>query len=411
MKRYLQSITALSIFALCWLFSSPNVFASGNLYLTPGSLTGGVGSNVSVSVRTNITSDTVNAVQANLAYPADKLDFVSINAASSPFNIQAESTGGGGTVRIARGIVGTGISGDRLIAVVTFKVKQNTGTAAIGFAGDSAIVSGTSNSNVLSGTTGTTVTLSDAVPTNTPVPNDRNTIEITDIKVEDITFNSASVTWITNIPADSTVEYGLTDQFGLTAHQDVATTSHKLVLDSPLITPGTTYLFRVKSALKNDTEAVGEQMTFSTKGYTALLKIEDQNSNPLSNVDVTISSPNGPITQKTDGSGHVTFTDLPPGKHVVVVDTPSGTESSTIDLVPGEETDIESDPTPQQFTIKVAGVSDSAFNFSKQTLLVVLIPAILVLFGIILWIVVRISRSNSIHESTYEETNNTLNQS
>lgn len=409
MKRYLQSLVVLGIFALYSYFLTPHIFAAGNLYLTPGSLTGGSGSNISVSIRANITSDTVNAVQANLTYPADKLDFVGINAASSPFNIQAESTGGGGFVKVARGIVGTGVTGDRLIAVVTFKVKQNSGTASIGFAGDSALVSGTSNSNVLSGTSGSTVTFSKAVPTPIPTIQATNSIEVSEINVAEVTYNSATITWNTNIAANSTVEYGLSDQFGLTAHQDTATISHRLVLDSPLISPGTTYTFRVKSASGSENEVVSDQMTFTTKGYTALLKIEGQDEIPLANVNVTVSSPNGPITQKTDGSGYVTFTNLPAGIHIVVVETPFGTESSTIEISDGEEVSDDSESQPQQFTILVAGASDSLFDFPRQTLLVIMIPAIIILLGVILFIIFRISRNNTGQDSTYDNTGNTVN--
>ncbi len=398
MKRYLQIIIVLGVFVGYFFFSLSNTFAAGNLYLTPSNTTGGMGSNITVSVRTNITSDPVNAIQANLTYPADKLDFVGVNAAASPFNIQAESTGGGGVVRIARGVIGAGLTGDRLVATVTFRVKQNSGTAAISFAGDSAVVSGSSNSNVLSGTTGSNITMSNAKPSPTVTSNPQTTIEISELKVEDITYNSATVTWKTNVDTDSTIEYGLSDKFGLTAHQSTATSSHRLVLDSPLIAPGTTYLFIAKSADNKENETVSEQMSFTTKGYTVVVKVEDPSSNPVANADVTVASPNGPITLKTDSSGQVTFNNLPTGKMVVIIETSSGSKTSTIEVnTPNQEG--EEELSHQEFTIQVAGVSDTKFELNKQTLLIIAVPVILLLLGLIVGIIVRISKNNATSET------------
>lgn len=139
---------------------------AATLYLSPASATVNVGSNFSVAVRVNTGGDAVNAVQANLSYPASLLDFVSISGAGSAFEIQAESSGGNGQIRIGRGTVQP-VSGDALVATITLKGKAS-GTATVSFNGDSAVVRSSDSANILSSTQSGTYTVQ--TPPNPPPP-------------------------------------------------------------------------------------------------------------------------------------------------------------------------------------------------------------------------------------------------
>jgi len=69
--------------------------------------------------------------------------------------------------------------------------------------------------------------------------------KLTDVTVDQIGPNSARVNWATDVPADSTVEYGLTAALGKTVKASTAVQQHQLLLTG--LDYATTYLFRVGS--------------------------------------------------------------------------------------------------------------------------------------------------------------------
>lgn len=118
------------------------------VYFNPSSQTYSVGSTFTIDVREDSATQTVNAVQANFSYPADKLSFVSADGSASGFTTQAQNTGGAGQVTLARGIIGS-LSGDQLVAKVTFKVDA-AGVANLSFINGTSLVSSTTNQSILS---------------------------------------------------------------------------------------------------------------------------------------------------------------------------------------------------------------------------------------------------------------------
>jgi hypothetical protein len=149
--------------------------ATNQLYLTPSSGTVLSGNNVDVQVRVNSGTDPVNAVQANLSYDPAKLQFVSVSTTGSAFPLEAQSTGGSGSVNMARAVNGGSApaTGDQLFATVTFKALVSSTTANINIAAGSAVVRSTDNSNILVDSAGATFTLGSAstpTPTATPTP-------------------------------------------------------------------------------------------------------------------------------------------------------------------------------------------------------------------------------------------------
>ncbi len=132
--------------------------AVGVMSLSPDSSSVSMGKSFTVQIYEDSQGDKVNAVQANLTYPTNLLDFVSIDTSSSAFGVTAPSHGGSGTVVIARGSV-TPVIGKQLVAAVTFKPKSSSGNANIDFASGSAVLRSTDNKNTLNSTTGATYTL------------------------------------------------------------------------------------------------------------------------------------------------------------------------------------------------------------------------------------------------------------
>lgn len=128
--------------------SAPTIPPAPTIYFNPPTQGYTVGSNITIDIRENSGSTGVNAVQANFSYPSDKLTFVSADGSASGFTTEAQSVGGNGTVTLARGVIGN-LTGDQLIAKITFKVNV-AGTATLSFVNGSALISSTTNQNIIS---------------------------------------------------------------------------------------------------------------------------------------------------------------------------------------------------------------------------------------------------------------------
>ena len=156
-----------------YLLVSLSQGSNTTLYLVPPSGTVVQNNSFSVAIRLNTGGESVNAVQANLSYPADKLDFVSINDAGSAFGYIAENQGGDGSIRIARATTpgGPPASGDVLVSTVNFKAKVGSGIAAVDFAAGSGVARSNGDGvNILSGTTGGSYNFSPPPVTANPTP-------------------------------------------------------------------------------------------------------------------------------------------------------------------------------------------------------------------------------------------------
>ena len=121
--------------------------AAPNLFFNPSATQVTEGQMVTVQVREDSGTVPVNAVQANISYPADKLEMKYINVVGSEFQITAEQTTTEGSVRLARGRQGAPLTGSRQIAQITF-VAKSAGTAEIDYTAGSVVVNSTDNSNV-----------------------------------------------------------------------------------------------------------------------------------------------------------------------------------------------------------------------------------------------------------------------
>ena len=102
-KKILATILIASLLYLNSLFINvPASHAAATLYLAPATQTVNNGDTFLVAVRVNVFGDDkTNAVQAVLSYPADKLDVLGLDYTGSAFGIQAESTYGGGSIKMA----------------------------------------------------------------------------------------------------------------------------------------------------------------------------------------------------------------------------------------------------------------------------------------------------------------------
>jgi signal peptidase len=86
--------------------------------------------------------------------------------------------------------------------------------------------------------------------------------EITDVNAINITQNSADITWKTNQPATSKVEYGTTTSYGLFLEDSTPLLSHTISISS--LVPNTLYHYRVSSKNSAGKEATSVDYHFTT---------------------------------------------------------------------------------------------------------------------------------------------------
>jgi hypothetical protein len=128
------------------------------IYLEPASSTIAPNGTFTVQVRANSGTTSVNAVQANFSYPTALLSCTGstaspgdISLTGTAFTVTAQTDCGGGQVRIGLGAPagGGGITGDQLVAIVTFHASTSGGTAAMAFTTGTALVSSSTNQDIL----------------------------------------------------------------------------------------------------------------------------------------------------------------------------------------------------------------------------------------------------------------------
>jgi len=91
---------------------------------------------------------------------------------------------------------------------------------------------------------------------------------ISEVEISDITDVEATITWHTDKPATSQVEYGETDSYSLiTPPNEELTDSHSVTLTG--LKPNVPYHFRVKSKDAGENEATSEGQTFITLSTAA----------------------------------------------------------------------------------------------------------------------------------------------
>jgi len=350
------------------LFTPFTTYAdTATLYLSPASGSVSKGSILTVSIRENSGNEPVNSVQANLSYPANLLDFVSINS-SSAWGVVAQNSGGSGSVQIARGAL-PAVSGDQLVASVRFRAKTDSGTASINFASGSAVVSASSNKDVKSGERGGSYSLKAAASAPAETPKDTAPPTITKVEVKEITATTAVITWTTSEPATSEVTYGPSQKYGIAAADTNTVTDHKVTLSSPLITPGTKYHFMVKSADSAGNAASGPDTTFTTIGATLEAKVVNQSNKPVSGAQVTF----GEVSGKTDKNGKVTLKNLPLGKQTGSVTYKNKQAPATVQL----DTLLDKNGKPHSATFKIDIASDLWLRILILLLLMTLAGAFL----------------------------------
>ncbi len=154
----------------------------------------------------------------------------------------------------------------------------------------------------------------------TGAPVDSTPPVISTLQTRNVRVTSAEVSYSTNEPADSRIDYGTTTSYSSTKSSAALTKSHRFAVTN--LSPNTTYHFRVTSSDASGNAASSEDRTFTTLDPSSNLP---PNVSAGSDVTVTFPDaaslsgtatddglPNGTLTilwSKVSGPGEVVFTD------------------------------------------------------------------------------------------------------
>lgn len=369
MKRFTISLTVFLFLFVAGVFLAPSKASAATLNFSPSSGTYGRGSTLKVNINVNTGGEGVNAVQANFSYPTDKLQFSSISTGGSALSIIAEKSAGGGFVKVAGGNPSP-FSGSKFIAAIYFKVLASSGSASLSFAQDSAVVRASDNQNVLTGTATASFGFSEKVVEPTPTEVEEGEIpKISEVRVEEIGKNSATISWGTDINSTSVVEYGLSASYGLLASSDELVTEHEIELPQAMLLPGTTYHFKVIVRSEGGREASSQDFSFTTKGYKVIINVTNNEGRPISGAEITLYTE--PRKGVTDKQGKVEFADVAPGKHGLIVRYKGATEIKEIEVA---ERDL-----PQTFEVRLTIARISGTQLIYVVLGVLLLVGLLTL--------------------------------
>jgi outer membrane biosynthesis protein TonB len=397
LKRISKQLYALfTVIGLVLLGIAPVAHAAASqMYLSPAGGSYTAGQSFTITIRVNAQT-TVNAVQANLTYPTDKLDVSNLSYGGSAFDIQAESSAAGGSIRIGRGTV-TSFSGDRLVASITFTAKTGSGSATVSFAGGSSLAdNGVEVTSTKSGstfsfytpaapaptpaptptssgstktTTSTTKTTTTASPTTTaaavaPAP-DTKKPEVSQVKVTSSAPGISKLAIQTSEDAQVVLEYGLTTTYGITVTDTKVSGTHELALDTKYMLPKTTYHYKLSITDAAGNNTITNDKTFTTPGLPASITVTGSDGKPLKGAKVTIDGE----TKLTNQKGIAMF-DLSIGQKTATIQYGDKTILKTFVL--GAETSTDK-------PMAVAGAI--AAKASKPKLLYIGFATLLVLMG------------------------------
>lgn len=336
-------LVLLLVFSGLFVSTSP-AHAAATLSLSPSSGSFGQGQAFTVAVNVNTGGETVNAVEAVLTFPADKLKANFISHSGSGFDINAESTVGSGVVRIAKGKLPPGVVGSRRVASVGFTALSG-GTASIGVSG--SVLRESDSSNILGGAGGATFNIGAQIVTTTPTDTspeatkpavDSQAPKISDVAVLNLGAQTATILWKTDEAADSQVEYGFVTnrvsdeiKYFFTAGSDELVTDHEITLEPKTLIPGYLYHFRISSEDKAGNQAQSEDQIFTVPGYSFELTVTDAQSKAVEGAKVRL--PGIGVEAVTDENGQAKFADLPVGDFVILVEKGDQIEESSAKLV------------------------------------------------------------------------------
>lgn len=164
-------IALVGVLALTYSFAAPkngggsrgggrnSTTSSVNMYISPSSQNVSVGDEFTAAIWVDVGSNYVNAVQANVSFDNSKLQYLSVDSSGSAFGLEAQTAIDGSTIKIARGNIGSSLTGNNYVATVRFRAVDSVRKSQLSFASGSAVINSEILQDVLEQTTKAQVTI------------------------------------------------------------------------------------------------------------------------------------------------------------------------------------------------------------------------------------------------------------
>src|SRR5437879_1215599 len=187
--------------------------------------------------------------------------------------------------------------------------------------------------------------VSSANSTGNPPP---TTLDVTNVQAGSVTTSSSQVVWTTNVPANSSVDYGTTTAYGNSTPVDpTMVTSHQVTISG--LAAGTTYYFQVNSTDSKGNHGHGGNK-FNTSGFSLSGTITPTTGG--NGATVALSGP-ASASATGDSSGNYTFAGLPNGTYTIVPSHASFTFTPASQSMVGNGANV----TAANFTANAAAVA------------------------------------------------------
>src|SRR5713226_10769840 len=178
--------------------------------------------------------------------------------------------------------------------------------------------------------------------------NPPSTLVITNVQTGSITTSSSQIVWTTNVPADSSVDYGTTTAYGSSTPVDSAmVTSHQVTLSG--LTAGTTYYYQVNSTDSKNNHGKSGGHALKTAGFSIAGTLSPATGG--NGATVTLSGA-ASATTTANSVGVYAFTGLASGSYTITPSNPGYTFT----------------PLSQNVTVSAANVT--GVNFTDNAALV-----------------------------------------
>jgi len=272
----------LSLVAFAWgcLAALPSIVLAQTPAIGVGSVTGGNGTAVDLSVSFTAGASDVSTLQFDLALPP-ALAYLSVTtgtAAGAAGKSASANAIAGGVRVLVFGLNQTPI-GSGAIVSVRLNIAAGTASGALTVGITGIIASDPAGNAVSADGSGGSVMASASSGSTSPI--------ISGVEASSITGSGALITWTTNKPADTQVEYGISAAYGSsTAPVSSLVTSHSVSLSG--LQSSTLYHFHVKSRDGDGNVATSGDFTFSTTGSSSISFTQITLSN-VGNSTVTIN--------------------------------------------------------------------------------------------------------------------------
>lgn len=338
MRRYSSLVVLFGMVVVVGVLASlnpsrANATGSATLTLAPSSGTYDTGSNFTVTIHENSGSTPINETTANLTYDQTRLQYVSNDISGSAFDVPAPHSGGGGVVTIALGSSGM-LTGDQVVASVTFKVLATSGSLVVNFSGDpnnqnGSTITAPAQTNYWDGNTaGGTYTV-------TPTSSGGGG-----------TGGSGGGTGSTSSGSTSSGSASKTTPKTTTPKSSGSSSSGTSVTNNPAVASG------------------------GVIGYPVAIKVVDSKGLLVMGAQVILD---GTETTATDDTGIAGFTNVPAGPHKVSVTTSASKTAFTLSFTVAAQA-----PTAlQQFQVKLS----SGKKLTSYLWIPIFIIILLVMFG------------------------------